>query len=610
MSNARYGLLLPDGRTEEQLSAKQLRLLELSNRAHRRAVEGLAGRSFTEREKISLAVANESTRKLLEKDLNAVEYPEYIRVNGQLYKKHETGAVDYHSLCGALGVTRATFRLTGKHNGSTIVPLELEAGIIEKMTPALAYAVASSCADGTDRQCEEQLQSAHRRPPSRSTIERGVKEMGGSWKDQAEAIESKVRMEEDLPPEAHAVSVGLDRTTVPMEEPRPEDEPVPSRRRKRTKPYVRKAPPRVDVNYRMAYVATVSIVDLDGQSIIVRRYAASASEGPERVVARMCADVQHIRELQSDIPVGITQDGAPELWNLVRSALDSIAIKPSHECVDRYHFDERKSLVLGILEKTEEKANSTPKSTESEPANEKRPVLHLILPDPIADPTHGPPSHPTARPANANASESPNEFSGPNHQGSASLTPILATVIALRESSSPESDPLAALADRGPSVLEVQSTNSTSKRSKKPKDSRSKERTKNSKDWNDRFDTDDTAIDKFEHELLAQLAHPNREKYTDKELETLEENRTFIKNNKDRLRYASIREAGLPEGSGATEGSCKSLVSLRAKRSGQRWHPGGLDAILAIRSTKMSQRLPPFWEHFAKGYTKDVQDAA
>ncbi len=38
MSNARYGLLLPDGRTEEQLSAKQLRLLELSNRAHRRSV--------------------------------------------------------------------------------------------------------------------------------------------------------------------------------------------------------------------------------------------------------------------------------------------------------------------------------------------------------------------------------------------------------------------------------------------------------------------------------------------------------------------------------------------------------------------------------------------
>ncbi len=68
MSGAQYGLLLPDGRTEEQLSAKQLRLLELSNRAPPWG-QGLAGSSFTECEKISLAVANESTRKLLERTL-------------------------------------------------------------------------------------------------------------------------------------------------------------------------------------------------------------------------------------------------------------------------------------------------------------------------------------------------------------------------------------------------------------------------------------------------------------------------------------------------------------------------------------------------------------
>lgn len=64
----------------------------------------------------------------------------------------------------------------------------------------------------------------------------------------------------------------------------------------------------------------------------------------------MAADVRQIRVQRPDIPVGITQDGAPEMWNLTRTALKSAGIKPSHEAVHSYHFNERKAAILRIVE--------------------------------------------------------------------------------------------------------------------------------------------------------------------------------------------------------------------------------------------------------------------
>ena len=41
---------------------------------------------------------------------------------------------------------------------------------------------------------------------------------------------------------------------------------------------------------------------------------------------------------------------------------------------------------------------------------------------------------------------------------------------------------------------------------------------------------------------------------------------TYIKNNKQYMRYASLRKSGIPTVSGATEGACKSLVMIRTSR--------------------------------------------
>jgi hypothetical protein len=55
--------------------------------------------------------------------------------------------------------------------------------------------------------------------------------------------------------------------------------------------------------------------------------------------------------------------------------------------------------------------------------------------------------------------------------------------------------------------------------------------------------------------------------------------------------YGEYQEAGLPIGSGAVESTCKQMVTARCKQAGMRWSEVGADAILALRSFVLNERL-------------------
>ena len=68
------------------------------------------------------------------------------------------------------------------------------------------------------------------------------------------------------------------------------------------------------------------------------------------------------------------------------------------------------------------------------------------------------------------------------------------------------------------------------------------------------------------------------------------------------FRYASLNALGLHKGSRVTEGACKSLVTKCTKRSGQRFRPRGISAVLAVRTLLDSDRLERFWDLFSQRY--------
>lgn len=439
--------------------------------------------SFEQREAAWLAASNEATRAGLEAELQCVSdgLGEEVLLEGERYRQHVEGTVDYHSLCGALSVQRFTYRRVGERNGATIVPMELATGIAERATPALAFDVMQGVAKQDLRSHREDLVAAHRLPPSRSTLERMAQHLGDAARAHAPRIEAYVRRDEAIPDGAHAISAGLDRVAVPMEEPRPVDAPAPNRK-KRKKAYVRKAPTPVDVNYRMAYVGTVSIVDVHGEVLTTRKYAIPASDDPKQIADKMAADVKTLLRRQPGLAVGIVQDGAPEMWNLVREAFKKHSeIGRVEEAIDRYHLMERLGKALALIERD-----------------------------------------PAARHAR------------------------------LRE-------------------------------------------------WSDDFEHHDSAIDRIEHWLIKRHSQLSLEPAA-----ALWEHLTYLRRNKKRMRYVTIRSAGLPVGSGPTEGACKSVVGKRARGGGQRWHDSGLRNVLSLRALHQSNRLRHFWSHLGRRYRANV----
>lgn len=410
---------------------------------------------------------------------------EELVINGALYRYHGSGSEVIHGLCGSFRIQRPSYREVGVHNGRVIIPLDVDAGLLSGATPALAFKLCEGYAQGPSRQVHKALRSSHREPPSRSTMERIAKDLGDHVGDAVGRIEPVVRAQEQLPAEAHALAVGLDRTSAPMEEPL-EGEALAKYRNRRTKPYVRSAPEPVEVNFRMAYVGTVSTLDVDGRAIVTRRYGASAEQGPDAILERMMADVEAVQAKRPQLPIILVQDGAPEMWNLTRAALAAtVGDVPLFEAIDRHHVAERLSAVLAIA---------------------KMP------------------------------------------QGGRDAQ--------LRE-------------------------------------------------WNRCLDNDDSAVDQIERKIVEL-----RDRQKGKAREALDAQLTYFANNKDRMRYASLREAGLPVGSGPTEGACKSLVMVRAKGCGQRWHQTGLDAVLTLRGLDMSERLAPVFELFAREKVGSLRIAA
>ena len=73
-----------------------------------------------------------------------------------------------------------------------------------------------------------------------------------------------------------------------------------------------------------------------------------------------------------------------------------------------------------------------------------------------------------------------------------------------------------------------------------------------------------------------------------------------------RMRYAALKEQGLPIGSGVTEAACKTLATQRMKRSGMRWGEQGGQAILSFRALVQSNRFERAWTLLAHTYKAEV----
>lgn len=450
------------------------------------ALRGIAV-DFEGRESEALALGNELVRRWIERELGRISrgFGAEVTVDGDHYRQHQEGTCKYHTLCGPILVRRASYRRVGVHNGPTVVPLDLHAGLQQRATPALAFSVTQGFADGPLRQYEATMHAAHRSVPSRSALERIGKRIGEAIQAIVMTVEPELRAAEPQVATAHSISVGLDRTTVPMAELIEGATPPP-----RDPPRVRQPPAPVAVAYRMAYVGTVSVHDDQGTVLVTKRFAATPTEGPEELASRVGAELRHLLSRYGCLPVTVVQDGAPELWKLVAELCSREGIRPTFEVIDRFHVNERLAQITDLV----------------------------------------------------------------------------------------------ACSDK--MVYELRAA------------------------WQTYLDRSDTAIDRIVRRLdelmdsvayLAEINDPRppfwksraRLRLSGESQGIISGHLEYFRRNRSRIRYATSLRRGCPIGSGPTEGACKSLVTMRFKRSGQRWFESGLSPCLSLRALHLSERLRP-----------------
>ncbi len=93
---------------------------------------------------------------------------------------------------------------------------------------------------------------------------------------------------------------------------------------------------------------------------------------------------------------------------------------------------------------------------------------------------------------------------------------------------------------------------------------------------------------------LARLPHLEPEPGKSRSISEIEAD--YFRTNAERMRYPSFRAQGMHVGSGIAEAACKTVVSTRTKRSGMRWTPDGLDAILALRTSVLNGSFDQRWQ--------------
>ena len=435
---------------------------------------------------------------------------ELVEVGGRQYKRmKDPSNGHYFSLSGELVVPRHLYRDVEVRNGPTVVPLELRAGIVnERWTPEAADALGHLHQALPSREVANTCERLKVLPFSRSSLERGGDHLGSEWEKHRGPGEDYIIEKMVIPEEAAAISVAVDRVSLPMEEPlEPEQQqraltactndavsptkgveadtatagPVDPEASVHDDPKKSEDGPKVKVAYHYAYCACITFHDRDGEPLESIRYGRMPYEGGGPLEETLEADINALMARRPDLSVVGLADGAPEMQNLLSRVLEGH--EPAGIAIDLWHN----------LEKLGAAVVSTGRDADK------------YLPG-----------------------------------------------------------------------------------------------------WGKDLKMDDRAIERIEMHIRTWLCDYHEDDVPD----ALYDAFTYIDNNRERMRYASLKKQNLPIGSGHVEATCKTLVSVRMKRSGARWKDSGGQACLNLRSLALSTRWSDAMDHLLGSYVHRVTPVA
>jgi hypothetical protein len=271
-----------------------------------------------------------------------VDEPQIV-INGELHMRVVRDRTTYMSQSGEVPVVHSLYRRAGDRNGPTVDPIALRAGAIEGVwLPGAARDMAYLLSQGTTREAEATAREMGRLPYSRSSFERVGHAVGKAYVGEHQRVEQLLIEAYEVPREVRSVSASVDRVSLPMEEPRPRPPGRP-----------RKGAPKKPIErvYRMAYCATVTLHDAEGEAIHTIRYGTMPEGDAAALCEGLASDVLAMRRKRRGLPITLLSDGAAEMCNLLAEAFDEATFEGAevHRLIDFWHMIEKLSAAARVI---------------------------------------------------------------------------------------------------------------------------------------------------------------------------------------------------------------------------------------------------------------------
>jgi len=260
---------------------------------------------------------------------------EEVVVEGVRYQRmKEPSSGVYFSRRGRVEVPRRLYRQVGVHNGPTVVPLELRAGMVEgRWTPLAAAAAAHLLQDEPARDAVETCRALGVLPFSRSSIARTGTALGERWEEHRTEGEDHLISSLCVPAAARSVSVSVDRVSLPMAEVALNDDGDVMRdadgRAKRV------------VTWRMAYCGVWTLLNAEGDPLCATRYGRMPHEGHGPIEESLRGDLEALLLERPDLALVGVADGAPEMQNLLSRVFTDVGRPEAPVRVDLWHLLEK-----------------------------------------------------------------------------------------------------------------------------------------------------------------------------------------------------------------------------------------------------------------------------
>jgi len=262
---------------------------------------------------------------------------EVVEVEGVSYRRmKEPSRGVYYTRRGQVEVWRPLYRQVGVHNGPTIVPLELQAGLVHgRWTPRAAVAAAHLLQAEPSRDAVATCEALGVMPYSRSSLARAGEEMGTRWEEFRWGGEDHLANGLVIPDDATVISLSVDRVSLPMVELRldehgevikdDEDRPL------------------IEVNLRMAFCGVWTLHDAEGEPLLTTRYGRMPHEGHAPIEESLRGDLEAILLERPDLTCVGVADGAPEMQLLLTRVFQAVGRPEAPVSIDFWHLVEKLS---------------------------------------------------------------------------------------------------------------------------------------------------------------------------------------------------------------------------------------------------------------------------